>query len=222
VRTGAGDGRRTKPIFTGPSHLSRAFGKTGRWGPASPSPPTIGASCEELRLAGPPERGGRGRESLPFPLLPGYRPMHCLEGLLSGARTANRTRVHIHTLVSRAARAFRVPGRLEPGCGFDPNFNGDRRPRRTDKPLGCVVPSRRKRGRSTTPIIAEAQLASRTPNFSAPACMHPSAVAAIALGPSGACQRYQSPPQPMAPGGVAGRRLVVPSLFQQGVMGAFA
>ena len=27
-----------------------------------------------------------------------------------------------------------------------------------------------------------------TPNFSAPACMHPSAVAAIALRPSGACQ----------------------------------
>ena len=33
-----------------------------------------------------------------------------------------------------------------------------------------------------------------TPNFSAPACMHPSAVAALALRPSGACQTYQSPP----------------------------
>src|SRR5208337_466963 len=38
-----------------------------------------------------------------------------------------------------------------------------------------------------------------TPNFSAPACTHPSAVAAIALGPSGACQTYQSPPQPPGP-----------------------
>jgi hypothetical protein len=74
----------------------------------------------------------RPDESLPFPVLPGYRPMHCLEGLLSGGRTANRTRVYIHTLASPAARAFRVPGRLEPGCGFDPNFSGDRRPRRTD------------------------------------------------------------------------------------------
>ena len=32
-----------------------------------------------------------------------------------------------------------------------------------------------------------------------PACMHPSAVAVIALGPSGACQTYQSPPQPPGP-----------------------
>ena len=31
------------------------------------------------------------------------------------------------------------------------------------------------------------------------ACMHPSAVAALALGPSGACQTYQSPPQPPGP-----------------------
>ena len=89
--------------------------------------PTIRPSREDLRLA---ER--RSQESLPFPVLPGYRPMHCLEGLLSGGRTANRTRVHIHTLASPAARAFRVPGRLEPGCGFDPNFSEDRRPRRTD------------------------------------------------------------------------------------------
>src|SRR5208337_3008082 len=90
----------------------------------------------------PPESVRRGspdpavcRESPPFPVLPGYRPMHCLEGLLSGGRTANRTRVYIHTLASAAPRAFRVPGRLEPGCGFDPNFSGDRRPRRTDYAL---------------------------------------------------------------------------------------
>src|SRR5208337_4493912 len=38
-----------------------------------------------------------------------------------------------------------------------------------------------------------------TPNFSAPACTHRSAVAALALGPSGACQRYQPPPQPPGP-----------------------
>ena len=38
-----------------------------------------------------------------------------------------------------------------------------------------------------------------TPNFSAPACTHPNAVAALALGPSGACQTYQSPPQPPGP-----------------------
>src|SRR5271157_829675 len=50
-----------------------------------------------------------------------------------------------------------------------------------------------------TPIIAEAELASRTPNFWAPACMHPSPVAALALRPSGACQRYQSPSQPPGP-----------------------
>ena len=33
----------------------------------------------------------------------------------------------------------------------------------------------------------------------APACMHPSPVAALALRPSGACQTYQSPPQPPGP-----------------------
>src|SRR5208282_1060452 len=38
-----------------------------------------------------------------------------------------------------------------------------------------------------------------TPNFSAPACTHPSPVAALALRPSGACQMYQSPPQPPGP-----------------------
>src|SRR5271157_5819075 len=38
-----------------------------------------------------------------------------------------------------------------------------------------------------------------TPNFWSPACTHPSAVAAIALRPSGACQTYQSPPQPPGP-----------------------
>ena len=54
------------------------------------------------------------------------------------------------------------------------------------------------------------------------ACTHPSPVAALALRPSGACQRYQSPPSHRAPGGVGGRRLGQPSLFQQGVVGAFA
>src|SRR5208337_2639586 len=86
------------------------------------------------------------RESLPFPVLPGYRPMHCLEGLLSGGRTANRARVYIHTLASPAPRAFRVPGRLEPGCGFDPNFSGDRRPRRTDQALRLCCTSPPKEG----------------------------------------------------------------------------
>src|SRR5208337_1726588 len=81
------------------------FWEDGTLGTSQSQSPTIGASCEELRLA---ER--RGRESLPFPVLPGYRPMHCLEGLLSGGRTANRTRVYIHALASPAARAFRVPG----------------------------------------------------------------------------------------------------------------
>src|SRR5208283_5372553 len=38
-----------------------------------------------------------------------------------------------------------------------------------------------------------------TPNFSAPACTHPSPVTALALGPSGACQTYQSPAQPPGP-----------------------
>ena len=51
----------------------------------------------------------------------------------------------------------------------------------------------------------------------APACTHPSAVAALALRPSGACQTYQSPPSHRAPGGVGGCRLGQPSLFQQGV-----
>ena len=32
-----------------------------------------------------------------------------------------------------------------------------------------------------------------------PACTHPSPVAALALRPSGACQTYQSPPQPPGP-----------------------
>ena len=67
--------------------------------------------------------------------------------------------------------------------------------------------------------------------------MHTSAVTALALRPSGACQTYQSPPQPpgpslfflyeycdfaRAPGGVGGCRLCQHSLFQQGVVGAFA
>src|SRR5271157_5713999 len=53
-------------------------------------------------------------------------------------------------------------------------------------------------------------------------CMHPSPVAALALRPSGACQTYQSPPSHRAPGGVGGCRLCQPSLFQQGVVRAFA
>ena len=61
-----------------------------------------------------------------------------------------------------------------------------------------------------------------TPNFSAPACMYSSPVAALALRPSGACQTYQSPPQPPGPGGVGACRFCQPSLFQQGVVGAFA
>ena len=61
-----------------------------------------------------------------------------------------------------------------------------------------------------------------TPNFSVPACMHPSAVAAIDRRSSGACQTYQSPPSHRAPGGVGGCRLGQPSLFRQGVVGAFA
>src|SRR5271157_2997347 len=59
-----------------------------------------------------------------------------------------------------------------------------------------------------------------TPNFWAPACTHTSAVAALALRPSGACQTYQSPPQPPGPPeGWAGCRLGQPSHFQQGVTG---
>ena len=82
--------------------------------------------------------------------------MHCLEGLLSGGRTANRTRgiyIHLHR---------RLPERSE----FRAVWNQDADSIQTSveidahavliKPLGCVVPSRRKRGRSTTPIFAEA------------------------------------------------------------------
>ena len=61
-----------------------------------------------------------------------------------------------------------------------------------------------------------------TPNFPAPACMHPSAVAALALRPSGHARRTNRPPSHRAPGGVGGCRLGQPSLFQQGVVGAFA
>ena len=61
-----------------------------------------------------------------------------------------------------------------------------------------------------------------TPNFSVHACMHPSPVAAIALGPPGACQTYHRPPSHRAPGGVGGCRLCQPSLFEQGVVGVFA
>jgi len=56
-----------------------------------------------------------------------------------------------------------------------------------------------------------------TPNFWALACTHSSQVAALALRPSGAFQRYQSPPQPPGPGWVDGCRLGQPSVFHQGV-----
>ncbi len=83
----------------------------------------------------------------------------------------------------------------------------------------------------STPMIAEAQLASMTPNFPAPACMQSSAVAALALRPSGAYQRHQSPIHPPGPRrGRAHRRslgwavgLVSPASFCiQGVVGALA
>ena len=61
-----------------------------------------------------------------------------------------------------------------------------------------------------------------TPTFSVPACTHPSAVAALALGLSGHARRTNRPPATRAPGGVGGCRLCQPSLFQQGVVGAFA
>ena len=61
-----------------------------------------------------------------------------------------------------------------------------------------------------------------TSNFWAHACTHSSPVAAIALRPPGACQTYQSPPQSPGPGGAGACRLYQPSLFQQGVVGAFA
>ena len=56
-----------------------------------------------------------------------------------------------------------------------------------------------------------------TPNFSAPACMHPSPVAALALRPSGACQTYQSPPSHWAPGGVGVVGFVGPASFNRGL-----
>jgi len=53
--------------------------------------------------------------------------------------------------------------------------------------------------------------------------MHPSAVAALALEPSGACQTYKSPTQPPGTWRVGGCRPGQPSLvFHQGVAGAFA
>ena len=57
-----------------------------------------------------------------------------------------------------------------------------------------------------------------TPNFLAPACMHTSAVAAIALGPPGACQTNQSPPQPPGPPeGWAAVGFVSPASFNRGL-----
>jgi len=67
-----------------------------------------------------------------------------------------------------------------------------------------------------------------TPNLLAPACMHTSAVAALALGPSGACQTYLSPPEPAGPRrGRAHTRsvgwavgFVSPAFFIRGFVGA--
>ena len=195
----------------------RACGKLGRGDQPVPAQ-TVGASRDDLRLA---ER--RGQESLPFPVLPGYRPMHCLEGLLSGGRTANRTRVYIHALASPAARAFRVPGRLEPGCGFDPNLSGDRRPRRTDQALRLCCTSPPKEGavnnadyRGGVTCLQDTQLLG--------ACLHASE--------SGGRSRPQAvrgipdvpiaPPATGPPEGWAAVGSCQPSLFQQGVVGAFA
>ena len=62
-----------------------------------------------------------------------------------------------------------------------------------------------------------------TPNFSAPACTHPSAVAAIALRPSGACQSVPiAPPATGPPEGWAAVGFVSPASFNRGVVGAFA
>jgi len=82
--------------------------------------------------------------------------MHCLEGLLSGGRTANRTRsiyIHLHR---------RLLERSEFRAVWNQDVDSIQTSVEIDahavliKPLGCVVPPRRKRGRSTTPIIAEA------------------------------------------------------------------
>jgi len=57
-----------------------------------------------------------------------------------------------------------------------------------------------------------------TPNFLAPACMHTSPVAARALGPSGACQRYQSPTHTLGPRRGRGCRFGQPSrVLHQGI-----
>ena len=53
--------------------------------------------------------------------------------------------------------------------------------------MGNLASGRRK-GAQTTPT-----------SFWVHACTHPSPVAALALRPSGACQTYQSPPQPPGP-----------------------
>ena len=84
----------------------RACGKLGRGDQPVPAQ-IVGASRDDLRIA---ER--RGQESLAFPVLPGYRPLHCLEGLLSGGRTANRTRVYIHTSMTPN---FSAPACTHPG-----------------------------------------------------------------------------------------------------------
>ncbi len=110
-----------------------------------------GASRGDLRWA---ER--RGQESLPSPVSPGYRPVCCLEALPNGRRATTQTMVYSSTHASPAARRF----------GFRAVGNQDTDSNETSveidahavliELLGCVVPPRRKRGRSTTPIIAEA------------------------------------------------------------------
>ena len=51
MRLAAGDGRQTKPIFTGPSHLSPAFGEDGTLGTNQSQSPTIGASREDSAVS---------------------------------------------------------------------------------------------------------------------------------------------------------------------------
>ena len=86
------------------------FWEAGTLGTNQSQSPTIGASREDLRLA-----ARRGQKSLPFPVLPGYRPMNCLEDLLSGGRTANRTRVLYDTqLLGACLHASESGGRSRP------------------------------------------------------------------------------------------------------------
>ena len=112
---------------------------------------------------------------------------------------------------------------LQSGHGVAAARQGIGRATRIGPSDGSQVVAGWKKGRSEFLILA-----SMTPNFSVPACMHPSPLAALALGPSGACQTYQSPTQPPGPRsgppeGWAAVGLVSPaSFFIQGVVGAFA